>query len=133
MTTRAVDAVGGGQIRLFAATAASEIGWRLLSRNNRECGRGVDTYADAESCRIAVKELQRDIADLERRVRRAEPNRWLWELQLDGVPVAVAGHAFDRLIRCEQAAAQFVSQLAEAQVSPGVVYTAARRWGSVAS
>jgi len=124
---------GLSQVQLYAATSDAPVHWRLLSGNNRENGRGLDSYSDFESCRIAIKELQCYAVDLERRIRRAEPNRWVWELQLDGVPVATAGHAFDRLIRCEQAVAQFVVQFADAVVNPVVVVTATRRWGSVAS
>jgi hypothetical protein len=123
----------GVQIQLFAVSARSSVGWRLLSGNNREAGRGAVLYADAESCRIAVKELQRDVALLERRIRRTDANRWAWELHLNHVPVVVAARASDRLVRCEQSAAQIVVALASAPISTLVVYTASRRWGSVAS
>ena len=129
----AVSPRGLAQVQLYAATADAPVRWRLLSGNNRESGRGLDSYADVESCRIAIKELQRDALELERRIRRAEPNRWMWELQLDAVPVVMAAHPFDRLIRCEQAVGQFVALFADAVVNPVLVVTAARRWGSVAS
>jgi hypothetical protein len=128
--------VTGGtfQVQLFAKTPTSPVGWRLLSGNNRECGRAVGTHTDAEACRIAIKELQRDLPVLERRIRRAEPNRWTWELSLEsGSAFVVSGHAFDRLIRCERAARQFADNFASAPVNELVVFTAARRWGSVAS
>ena len=123
----------GAQIQLFAASATSPVGWRLLSGNNREAGRGAVLYADAEAARIAVKEIQRDVMALEPRIRRVEPNRWLWELHADHRPVVVAGHAFDRLIRCEQAAAAFVLTLSDAPVAALVILSNARRWGTVAS
>ncbi len=122
------------QVRLFARTPDGPVGWRLLSGNNRECGRGVATHEDAEACRIALKEIQRDLPLLERRLLRAEPNRWTWELRTRaGVTVASAAHPFDRIIRCERAVLQFATELAAAPVGETVVYTSARRWGSVAS
>ena len=47
-----------GHIQLFAAAQVGQVRWRLLSGNNREIGRGAQVFADAETCRIAVKELQ---------------------------------------------------------------------------
>lgn len=123
----------GCHILLYAATPDAPVRWRLLSGNNREIGRGLLDYPDAESSCIAIKELQRDVALLDRRIKRVEPNRWLWEVYQGHVPVAMAGRAFDRLIRCEQAVERFVGQLADASVTATVSYTAARRWGSVAS
>jgi hypothetical protein len=124
----------GFHVQLFARTPSSEVGWRLLSGNHREAGRTAPAYPDAEACRIAIKELQRDLPYLEQRLRRVEPNRWMWELRTArGLVVATSGRAFDRLIRCEQAGAQFVEQFVDAPVAPAVVYTSTRRWGSVAS
>jgi hypothetical protein len=121
------------QVQLYAPTPSSPVSWRLLSGNNRECGRGVAKYPDADTCRIAIKELQRDVGALQRRIRRDEPNRWMWELWLGGKPVVAAGHAFDRLIRCEQAIDRFLEHIGSAGIGQVVVYTGARRWGSAAS
>jgi hypothetical protein len=120
-------------VQLFAISAGAGVRWRLLAGNNRESGRGTEGFSDPETCRVAVKQLQQDVTLLRPRLRRAEPNRWVWELHLDAVPVAVAAHPFDRLIRCEQAVAQFVVQLQDATISPSLLISGARRWGSVAS
>jgi hypothetical protein len=123
---------GAGHIQLFARTSTSPVQWRLLSGNNREFGRGVEEFPDAETCRIAVKELQQDAANLEPRICRVRSSRWAWEL-LDEGRVVVFGRSVDRLIRCEQALAQAPLQLATAVIGTGVMFSGARRWGSVAS
>jgi hypothetical protein len=128
------SSIGAGcHILLYAATPDAPVRWRLLSANNREIGRGLLGYPDAESSCIAIKELQRDVAILEPRIKRVEPNRWLWEVYQGRVLVATAGRPFDRLIRCEQSVERFVGQFAYATVTANVIYTAARRWGSVNS
>lgn len=128
------SSIGSGcHILLYTTTQGAPVRWRLLSANNREIGRGLLDYPDPETSRIAIRELQRDVVLLDQRIRRIEPNRWLWEVYQARVPVAMSGRPFDRLIRCEQAVDRFVGQFANATVSGTVIYTAARRWGSDAS
>jgi hypothetical protein len=128
------SSIGAGcHILRYATTPDAPVRWRLLSANNREIGRGLVDYPDAESSCIAIKELQRDVAILEPRIKRVEPNRWVWEVYQGRVLVAMAGRTFDRLIRCEQSVERFVGQLGDATVTATVVYTATRRWGSVVS
>lgn len=115
-------------IQLFAAAANSPIRWRLLSGNNRDMGRGTDEFDDAESARVGLKQLQVDAADLEPRVRRVSPSSWLWEIVLDEVPIASAGHSFDRLIRCEQGMTQFLTNFATAPIGAAVMLSESRRW-----
>ena len=119
----------GCHLQLFASTPTSDVRWRLLSGNNREIARCVDSYPDAESCRIAVKELQASIEDLLPVVRQTEAHRWVWQLSdQDGVVVASAHH-FDRLIRCQRGLDQARAELPIATISPGVMFSLARRWG----
>lgn len=118
----------GYQIQLFAQSARSPVNWRLLSGNNREVGRGSLGYADVEQALTGVEVVRGDLDRLVRKINRVEPNRWRWELSLAGTPVAVAGHAFDRLIRCELAVRQFTAEFAGASIRPGVVVSNARRW-----
>lgn len=115
-------------IQLFSRTSASPVQWRLLSGNNREIARSADAFPDAETCRIAIKELQARSADLERRIVRLQ-NRWSWEL-LDAGHTVVLGHSVDRLVRCEQALAAAATHLAAASVGTTVTVSTARRWGS---
>ncbi|MDT4932789.1 MAG: hypothetical protein QOK11_681 [Pseudonocardiales bacterium] len=118
----------GGHIQLFAAIGVGQVQWRLLSGNNREIGRGAQVFADAESCRIAVKELQARFHETETFVRRAGGHSWTWQVSLAGKPVAAAAHNYDRLIRCERGLAQFVAQVAVAGVGPVLMLSQARRW-----
>lgn len=119
----------GGQIQLFTQSPSEPINWRLLSGNNRESGRGAAGFADVDQCILAVTALRARLTELHSRVHRVEPNRWLWQLQLAGRPVAVAGHPFDRLIRCEQGLAQFLAGFGAAPIRAGLVVSGARRWG----
>ncbi len=116
------------RIQLFAVSATSPVRWRLLSGNNRELGRGLGSFLDAEECRIAIKELQSDMGGMLSRVRPVPPNAWTWELRRGGVPIAVSGHAFDRLIRCERGLAHFVERLGVAPIAETVMASDARRW-----
>ena len=122
----------GCSVQLFAATPSAPVQWRLLSGNNRECGRGVESYATVDQCVAVVSGLQRVTGRMERRNRRADAHRWVWELLLDGRPVAASANSLDRLVRCEQAATQFLAQFTGAVLRPSLVVSGARRWGTVA-
>jgi hypothetical protein len=120
-------------VQLFASDANAPVRWRLLSGNNRELGRGLISYADADTCLIALKDLQADVSELEGRVRRSKPNGWAWDVVAEGVAIAVAGHSFDRLIRCEQALARFFVAIVGAPVTDDVMFNGSRRRASVRS
>jgi hypothetical protein len=124
VTARAV----GGHVQLFSQTANAPVRWRLLSANNREIGRGVDEYPDAESCRVGVKVLQSIVDELDGIVRRTSSHEWAWQLRQDGQPIALSGRGFDRLIRCEQGLAQFLRSLRDAHIGPTLMVSDARRW-----
>ena len=115
-------------VQLFASGATAPVRWRLLSGNNRDMGRGVDQFDDAESCRLTLKQLQADAADLIPKVRRLSPSSWQWEIELDGVAIASAGHNFDRLIRCEQGMTQFIEHFATAPIGTALMLSDSRRW-----
>jgi hypothetical protein len=120
--------VNAGHIQLFSATPNSPVRWRLLSGNNRDAGRGTESYPDAESCRIGVKQLQAAISELEPSLRRTALNEWVWQVSLRGQVVAVSGRGFDRLIRCEQGLRQFVLHIRDAEIGSTLMVTNARRW-----
>ena len=117
-----------GQIQLYAATTAGGVRWRLLSGNNRESARSAHGYSGAEHCLAAVSRVRHERAELALKVRRADAYRWVWEVALGGETVAVSGHRFDRMIRCELAATQFLDALPYAAIRDGVVITARRRF-----
>jgi hypothetical protein len=45
------------RFQLYALGRDGSVNWRLLGGNNRDLGRGVDPYPDAESCRLGIKNL----------------------------------------------------------------------------
>lgn len=117
-------------VQLFTRSAGLPIRWRLLSRNNRELGRGVEEYEGPETCMLAIKELQQSLDEVLPRIRRVNPQAWGWQLvwgDADDV-IAVSGRSFDRLIRCEMGANQFVADLRDAVIGPAVMVSDARRW-----
>jgi len=116
-------------VQLFAGTPDAPVRWRLLSGNNREIGRGAESFPDAESCRMAVKELQVCVDDLESSVRRDGGHVWTWQLRLGDRIVAASPRGFDRLIRCNYGLAQFRDELREAGVGAGLMVSHTRRWG----
>lgn len=125
----ALGRAAGCRVQLFARTPSDAVRWRLLSSNNREIGRGLESYPDAESCRLAVKELQARLDYAETVVRRADPNAWVWQLLIAGRPVAASAHGYDRQIRCGRGVLQFRVELRDAQIITEVMTSHARRWG----
>lgn len=119
---------GNGHVQLFSRTSDAPVRWRLLSGNNRETGRGVETYPDMESARIGIKNLQETVSDLDASVRRTTTNEWAWQLLFEGRPLAVSGRSFDRLIRCEQGLAHFLQHIREAEISSTLMVSHSRRW-----
>lgn len=117
-----------GHVQLFSRSVGEPVQWRMLSGNNREIGRGVDSYPDTESARLGVKELQSLLEALEAGVRRNTSNEWVWHLSLEGRLVAVSGHGFNRLIRCEQGLTQFQATIRVAEVGPALMVSDSRRW-----
>lgn len=117
-----------GHVQLFTRTSDAPVRWRLLSGNNRETGRGVDTYPDVESCKVGIKDLQSTVEDLDASVRRTSTNEWAWQLLREGRVVAVSGRSFDRLIRCEQGLAHFLEHIREAEIGATVMVSHSRRW-----
>ncbi|MCW2494735.1 hypothetical protein [Jatrophihabitans sp.] len=115
-------------IQLFGTSVTAPVRWRLLSGNNRDMGRGFDQFDDAETCRLAIKQLQADAAELESRIQRVAPSRWQWQIVTDKLVVAAAGHPFDRLIRCEQGMSQFLEHFGTAPIGASVMLSDARRW-----
>ncbi|HJQ43047.1 MAG TPA: hypothetical protein VJ831_08180 [Jatrophihabitantaceae bacterium] len=119
----------GCHVQLFASTPAAALRWRLLSGNNREIGRGAEFFPDAESCRIAVKDLQTALDDLVPAVRRESGHAWVWQLSFGDRVVATSAHGYDRLIRCERGMSQFRVEMRTARVGDVVMISQTRRWG----
>jgi hypothetical protein len=125
----------GGQahFQLFAAQAQSAVRWRLLSGNNRDLGRSVESYPDAASCLVAIKELVVMLDVLQPQVRRRGPNQWQWALLIDTRAVVSGAHAYDRQVRCDQAVRQFLEHAATGHVGETLTVSGARRWTGVSA
>jgi hypothetical protein len=119
----------GCHVQLFASTLNAPVRWRLLSGNNREIGRGAESFSDAETCRIAVKDLQATVEELESTIRRDVGHVWIWQLGLGDRLVATSAHSFDRMIRCDRGLAQFRDEMRIAAIGTGLMISQTRRWG----
>jgi hypothetical protein len=105
----ALSRVGELHFQVYAGLRGQPVRWRLLSGNNRDAGRSVQSFADLEDCMSSIKEVLARLDALEPAIVPAADGRgWRWRLSLDGVPVVAAPHAFDRRIRCAEACARFV-------------------------
>jgi hypothetical protein len=118
----------GACFQVFTASASAPLRWRLLSGNNREMARSFDDYADAETCRQAIKELLSALDALVPQVRREGRNRWMWELHRDSDVLVLAAHPFDRQVRCRKAIDRFLVDVPLAPIADAVMVTTARRF-----
>ncbi|UQX88408.1 hypothetical protein M6D93_00025 [Jatrophihabitans telluris] len=125
-TTR-TRTTGGAHFQIYATAPGAPVGWRLLSANNRDLGRGGDTFADFTECRTALLTILARIDGLEPLIRPGRPNRWLWGLREHGRIVVSSGHHYDRIVRCEQARRQFIDLARNAAMPSELTLTAARR------
>jgi hypothetical protein len=119
---------GAFQVQCFVRSPSSGVGWRLLSGNNRVVGRAAAAFVDEQACREAVDTLKSRMSELSHHIRRVPGNLWSWEARHHDVIVAVAGHPFDRMIRCEQSVTSFLVTFAEAPVQLAVLDSGSRRW-----
>lgn len=113
--------------QLYSAVADGPVRWRLLSRNNRELGRGGIDFGTVEDCALAIKQLRADVHAYDVSWRRIG-HQWTWALVNDGVETVVAGNRYDRRVRCEQSLQQFVVLAPCASVGLTLMVSTNRRW-----
>lgn len=113
--------------QLYSVVADGPVRWRLLSRNNRELGRGGIDFSTVEDCALAIKQLQRDVEVYDVSWRRIG-HQWTWALVNDGVETVIAGNRYDRRVRCEQSLQQFVVLAPCASVGLSLMVSTNRRW-----
>lgn len=90
--------------------------WRLLATNNRDLGRAPIAYPDADSCRLAVLWLQRNVAGLRIAIVRAGPSSWSWRILAGETVVAVSSRDYQRRIQADQAATIVLDLIPAAEV-----------------
>jgi hypothetical protein len=96
-------------IDALASAAPAEVTWRLLSGNNRDLGRAATGFADAGSCLLTVRRLQRLIDRAVAAPVRAGRVAWTWRVRLDGEDVAVSSRTYQRRVQAESACAVFLT------------------------
>jgi hypothetical protein len=103
--------VGGGSGPTVTRRPAG-FGWRLVGGNNHELGRSVAPTATVEDCRAGVLRLKDGVEALTGRVRRGTAEAaWVWVVELDGVPAAVSGRAYQRQRECRYALNHFLAAI----------------------
>ena len=118
----ALSRVGGLHFQAYAGLSGHPVRWRLLSGNNRDAGRSVESFDDVESCIVGIKHLLGHVDLLEPAIQPAADGRgWRWRLKLDGLPVVAAPHAFDRRVRCSEACVRFINLAPQAHIKAELV------------
>ena len=107
-----------GESDLSRATGVS---WRLLGGNNRQLGRSAQVFSGLEACHLCALDVQQRVGSAVPELRSEATGRWIWQLRLDGEPVAIAGRAYLRLRECQYNLAQFIAFAPAAGVSHGMV------------
>jgi hypothetical protein len=102
------DRYHGLHFHLYSSPTSGGVRWRLLGGNNRELGRGMLAYEDAEACRAGLGRTIVDLPSLTGAVMRVDHSHWGWRLRAGALDVVGSGHPFDRRPRCEEACARFV-------------------------
>jgi hypothetical protein len=105
------------RFQLYTWGRDSVVNWRLLGGNNRDLGRGFESFPDTEACRLGIKNLLAGLDQTETSLVRTEASRWEWRLRQDGQVVARSGHTFDRRTRCDQASLLFLSLAPQAEAT----------------
>jgi hypothetical protein len=106
----------GLHFHLYSSPTSGGVRWRLLGGNNRELGRGMLAYEDAESCRAGLVQTLVQLSSLVPAVTRVDHSHWGWRLRAGTLDVVGSGHPFDRRPRCEEACARFVELAPRASV-----------------
>ena len=83
--------------------------WRVLGGNNRELGRGATIHATERECLSAMAQIQAGAERSTLFIGLRPTGLWWWQLELDGVPVAVSGRSYHRQRECRYNLEQFRS------------------------
>jgi hypothetical protein len=92
----------------------SWVAWRVSGTNNRELGRSAEVYEDVVSCYESALYLQHNIERTTAIVAADHHSGlWVWQLDLDGHAVAVAGRPYQRHREARHSLTQFTSIVAD--------------------
>ncbi|WP_152628396.1 hypothetical protein [Streptacidiphilus neutrinimicus] len=102
-----------------SGAASPWFGWRLLSANNRELGRGATFFPRREDCEAAVLHLRANLDRAVPVVHVVRPDSlWRWRLEIDGTEAARSGRAYHRLRECRYSLAHFHTGVGLADAAP---------------
>lgn len=121
-------ATSGAHFQMFLSGRPPLVRWRLLSGNNRDLCHGVDPFPDEQRCQLAIKQFMVSISDFHPVIKRDDQGGWTWMLLDAGAPVAVAGHSYDRQIRCARALSKVLQDADSASIGLQLVISDHRRW-----
>ncbi len=84
------------RVLMSSVWGTSQMGWRLLSANNRPLGCGVMSYDGAVACAEVVTGIQEQASRLVGiQALDLANGRWVWRVELAGEPIAAACRAYD--------------------------------------
>lgn len=94
--------------------------WRLMASNNRRLARSVRSFTSRPFAVDAIARLRTQLDHLQPDVLTDPRNgSWGWRAALDGVPVAVCPHWYERERDCRAGFRKFAEAAARAQVADG--------------
>jgi hypothetical protein len=95
----------------------SWVSWRLAGANNRELGRSAQVHPDLAACRQDALEVTEDAPQAQALISLNHlSGLWVWRLEMDERPLAVAGRGHHRRRECEYSLSRFLSAVPDAVV-----------------
>ena len=82
--------------------------WRFLSANNRSMATSVNSYPDAGTCLVAVRELQRGLDKSIGVTSQNGSGLWLWRIRLADTDLAMSTRRYHRRVRARLACQSFL-------------------------
>jgi hypothetical protein len=91
----------------------------VVAGNNRPLGRSAAAVSSLDECVAAATRLHRDVGHADSSVLfSVADGHWGWTVALDGEPVAVSVHAYERRFECVRSLEQFLVAVAHAEPAP---------------
>jgi hypothetical protein len=95
--------------------------WVLESASHSMLGRSGDGFANLAECRAAAARLQAGHQRVVWALSAIDHARqWLWQVDLDGQPVAVSDRSHPRMRECQSYLEQFLDAVPTARLTEGV-------------